>query len=116
MQGCDASVLLDGSASGPSEQDAPPNLSLRAKAFEIIDDLRERVHKRCGQVVSCADITAIAARDSVFLVNASPAPLTSLLQPANAMNLPYSLNSSFNPNCTYMWICRLLFFLFAMIF
>ncbi|XP_062159485.1 peroxidase 12-like [Alnus glutinosa] len=67
VQGCDASVLLDGSASGPSEQDAPPNLSLRAKAFEIIGDLRERVHKRCGQVVSCADITAIAARDSVFL-------------------------------------------------
>ncbi|KAE8100387.1 hypothetical protein FH972_018293 [Carpinus fangiana] len=65
--GCDASVLLDGSTSGPSEQDAPPNLSLRATAFEIIDDLRERVQKQCGQVVSCADITAIAARDSVFL-------------------------------------------------
>jgi peroxidase len=75
MQGCDASVLLDGSTSGPSEQDAPPNLSLRATAFEIIDDLRERVHKQCGQVVSCADITAIAARDSVFLVNALPPTL-----------------------------------------
>ncbi|KAJ0085860.1 hypothetical protein Patl1_08005 [Pistacia atlantica] len=45
VQGCDASVLLDGSASGPSEQDAPPNLSLRARAFEIIDDLRALVHK-----------------------------------------------------------------------
>ncbi|KAI4346536.1 hypothetical protein L6164_007425 [Bauhinia variegata] len=67
VQGCDGSVLLDGSASGPSEQDAPPNLSLRAEAFEIINDLRARVHKRCGRVVSCADITAIAARDAVFL-------------------------------------------------
>ncbi|CAK7346746.1 unnamed protein product [Dovyalis caffra] len=67
VQGCDGSVLLDGSASGPSEQDAPPNLTLRAKAFEIIDDLRERVHKACGRVVSCSDILAIAARDSVFL-------------------------------------------------
>ncbi|XVE70320.1 hypothetical protein DITRI_Ditri10aG0063100 [Diplodiscus trichospermus] len=67
VQGCDASVLLDGSASGPSEQEAPPNLSLRAKAFEIIDDLRERVHKECGRVVSCADIVALAARDSVYL-------------------------------------------------
>ncbi|KAJ9146097.1 hypothetical protein P3X46_028407 [Hevea brasiliensis] len=67
VQGCDASVLLDGSASGPSEQEAPPNLSLRKEAFEIIDDLRERVHKECGRVVSCADIVAIAARDSVFL-------------------------------------------------
>lgn len=69
MQGCDASVLLDGSASGPSEQDAPPNLTLRAKAFEIIEDLRELVHKECGSVVSCADLVALAARDSVVLVN-----------------------------------------------
>ncbi|CAK7346745.1 unnamed protein product [Dovyalis caffra] len=67
VQGCDGSVLLDGSASGPSEQDAPPNLTLREKAFEIINDLRERVHKECGRVVSCADIVAIAARDSVYL-------------------------------------------------
>ncbi|KAJ6335873.1 hypothetical protein OIU78_012473 [Salix suchowensis] len=67
VQGCDGSVLLDGSASGPSEQDAPPNLTLRAKAFEIIDDLRERIHKECGRVVSCSDILAIAALDSVYL-------------------------------------------------
>ncbi|XP_059631540.1 peroxidase 12-like [Cornus florida] len=67
VQGCDGSVLLDGSASGPTEQDAPPNLSLRAEAFKIIDDLRARVHKQCGRVVSCSDITAIAARDAVFL-------------------------------------------------
>lgn len=64
-QGCDGSVLLDGSASGPSEQDAPPNLTLRQKAFEIINDIKERVDKACGVIVSCADITALAARDSV---------------------------------------------------
>ncbi|KAK9943764.1 hypothetical protein M0R45_009361 [Rubus argutus] len=67
VQGCDGSVLLEGSASGPSEQEAPPNLSLRAKAFEIINDLRETVHSKCGRVVSCADIVALAARDSVYL-------------------------------------------------
>jgi peroxidase len=61
--------LLDGSASGPSEQDAPPNLTLRAKAFEIIEDLRRRVEKACGLVVSCSDILALAARDSVYLVS-----------------------------------------------
>ncbi|KAL6957011.1 Peroxidase 12, partial [Sarracenia purpurea var. burkii] len=65
--GCDGSVLLDGSASGPSEKEAPPNLSLRAEAFKIVDDLRRRVHRRCGRTVSCADITALAARDAVFL-------------------------------------------------
>ncbi|CAN1235200.1 Peroxidase 12, partial [Linum perenne] len=60
-QGCDGSVLLTGSAG------APPNLSLRQEAFRIINDLRARVHKACGRVVSCSDILAIAARDSVFL-------------------------------------------------
>ncbi|XP_042067140.1 peroxidase 12-like [Salvia splendens] len=67
VQGCDGSVLLDGSASGPGEQSAPPNLSLRAEAFKIINDLRRRVHDKCGRVVSCADILAVAARDAVFL-------------------------------------------------
>ncbi|XP_021804422.1 peroxidase 12-like [Prunus avium] len=67
VQGCDGSVLLEGSASGPSEQDAPPNLTLRAKAFQIINDLRELIHNKCGRVVSCSDITALAARDAVYL-------------------------------------------------
>ncbi|KNA05596.1 hypothetical protein SOVF_188890 [Spinacia oleracea] len=67
VQGCDGSVLLDGSASGPSEKEAPPNLTLRAQAFKIINDLRALVHQQCGRVVSCADITALAARESVFL-------------------------------------------------
>lgn len=67
VQGCDGSVLLDGSASGPSEKDAPPNLTLKPEAFKIIEDLRRRLEKRCGRVVSCADITALAARDAVVL-------------------------------------------------
>ncbi|RZC49354.1 hypothetical protein C5167_017783 [Papaver somniferum] len=71
LQGCDGSVLLDGSASGPSEKNAPPNLSLRPQAFKIMNDLRSRIHKACGDVVSCADITALAARDAVLLVSLS---------------------------------------------
>ncbi|XP_015886519.3 peroxidase 12 [Ziziphus jujuba] len=68
VQGCDGSVLLDGSTSGPGdEQDAIPNLTLRKKAFEIVNDLRQRIHKKCGRVVSCSDIVALAARDSVAL-------------------------------------------------
>ncbi|CAN4081199.1 unnamed protein product [Withania somnifera] len=67
VQGCDSSVLLEGSAGGPSEQTAIPNLTLRKKSFKIIDDLRKRIQAECGQVVSCSDITAIAARDSVVL-------------------------------------------------
>ncbi|KAK9134417.1 hypothetical protein Syun_013747 [Stephania yunnanensis] len=66
-EGCDGSVLLDGSATGPSEKNAPPNLTLRPEAFAIIEDLRRRVHQACGPVVSCSDIVALAARDSVSL-------------------------------------------------
>lgn len=70
MQGCDGSVLLDGSASGPSEKDAPPNLTLRAAAFAAINELRDLLEWKCGRrVVSCADIAALAARDAVFLVS-----------------------------------------------
>lgn len=69
MQGCDASVLLDGSASGPSEQQAPPNLTLRSAAFMAINDIRALIDKACGVVVSCADVVALAARDSVALVS-----------------------------------------------
>lgn len=68
VQGCDGSVLLDGSSSGPvdSEKTAPPNLSLRG--FDIIEDLRTRINKECGTgTVSCSDITAIVARDAVVL-------------------------------------------------
>ncbi|KAJ8425958.1 hypothetical protein Cgig2_001006 [Carnegiea gigantea] len=67
VQGCDGSVLLDGSASGPSEQDAPPNLTLRKEAFKIINDLQAIIQFYCGAVVSCSDIVALAARDSVYL-------------------------------------------------
>ncbi|KAF7130459.1 hypothetical protein RHSIM_Rhsim10G0153800 [Rhododendron simsii] len=64
--GCDGSVLLDGTTSHPSEQQAAPNLSLRPEAFKIINDLRELIHKQCGRVVSCADITVLAAREAVY--------------------------------------------------
>ena len=66
-QGCDALVLLDGSASGTGEQQAPPSLSLRKEAFKVINDIRALVHKQCGRVVSCADIIALTAHDSVYL-------------------------------------------------
>ena len=69
MQGCDGSVLLESSTNEISEKYAPPNLSLRARAFEIIDDLRAILHKKCGRVVSCTDIITIAARDSVYMVH-----------------------------------------------
>ncbi|XP_060190964.1 peroxidase N-like [Lycium barbarum] len=65
VNGCDASVLLDGN-SNTSEKFAAANLN-SARGFEVIDKIKNAVEDACSGVVSCADILAIAARDSVLL-------------------------------------------------
>lgn len=69
IQGCDASLLLDdsnGNQSHPIERNAVPNQTL--KAFEIIDMIKQALETECPGVVSCADIIALASRDSIILV------------------------------------------------
>ncbi|XP_052186985.1 peroxidase 59 [Diospyros lotus] len=63
VNGCDGSVLLDGS---DSEKLAIPNRN-SARGFEVVDAIKSAVESSCSGVVSCADILAIAARDSVLL-------------------------------------------------
>ncbi|KAK1305471.1 Peroxidase 60 [Acorus calamus] len=62
VNGCDASLLLDGSA---SEKTAFPNLSVRG--YDVIDQAKAVLESVCPGVVSCADIIVAAARDAVVL-------------------------------------------------
>ncbi|TKY63610.1 Cationic peroxidase 1 [Spatholobus suberectus] len=65
VNGCDGSILLDPSPTIDSEKNARPNFQ-SARGFEVVDDIKQAVDQACGKpVVSCADILAVAARDSV---------------------------------------------------
>ncbi|KAK3150506.1 hypothetical protein QOZ80_3AG0234070 [Eleusine coracana subsp. coracana] len=63
--GCDASILIDPLSNQASEKEAGPNISV--KGYDIIDDIKTELEKQCKEVVSCADIVAVAARDAVKL-------------------------------------------------
>ncbi|XP_010066484.2 peroxidase 70-like [Eucalyptus grandis] len=65
VNGCDGSILLDSTATIESEKFAAPNNN-SARGFEVIDQIKAEVDRVCGRpVVSCADILAVTARDSV---------------------------------------------------
>ncbi|XP_048330325.2 lignin-forming anionic peroxidase [Ziziphus jujuba] len=67
VQGCDASILLEDSASIVSEQNALAN-SDSARGYHVIEAAKSEVEKLCPGVVSCADILSVATRDASIAV------------------------------------------------
>ncbi|CAO2813270.1 unnamed protein product [Amaranthus hypochondriacus] len=67
VNGCDASVLLDDTATFTGEKNAFPNKN-SIRGFEVIDAIKSNVETACNGIVSCADILALAAKEAVFLL------------------------------------------------
>ncbi|KAM3394220.1 suberization-associated anionic peroxidase-like [Capsicum galapagoense] len=76
VDGCDGGILLDdipGRFQG--EKTSPPNNN-SVRGFQVIDQAKQRIKTMCpGAAVSCADILALAARDSVAMLGGMPYPV-----------------------------------------
>ncbi|CAN1216836.1 Peroxidase 25 [Linum perenne] len=94
VQGCDGSVLISG---GNAERSAPQNLGLRG--FQVIEDAKTQLEASCPGLVSCADILALAARDSVDLSDGPSWPVPTgrrdgrVSSASQVTNLPSPLDS-----------------------
>jgi len=65
VNGCDGSILLDDTDDMVGEKTAKPNNN-SVRGYDVIDTIKSAVNTIClGNVVSCADILAVAARDSI---------------------------------------------------
>ncbi|KAJ8478908.1 hypothetical protein OPV22_022635 [Ensete ventricosum] len=67
VNGCDASVLLDDTPTMAGEKNAMGNMN-SLRGYEAVDAIKSRVEAACRATVSCADVVALAARDSVSLL------------------------------------------------
>ncbi|OEL19508.1 Peroxidase 40 [Dichanthelium oligosanthes] len=67
VNGCDGSVLLDDKPPFfVGEKTAVPNAN-SLRGFEVIDAIKAELERECPETVSCSDLLAIAARDSVVV-------------------------------------------------
>ncbi|TXG64388.1 hypothetical protein EZV62_011382 [Acer yangbiense] len=66
VNGCDASILLDGTDVFKGEKNALPNRN-SVRGYEVIDSIKADVERACPWTVSCVDILTLAAREAVLL-------------------------------------------------
>ncbi|KAE8786159.1 Peroxidase 1 [Hordeum vulgare] len=71
--GCEGSILLDSTASNTAEKDSPLNKGLRG--YDVVDAIKAKLEAACPGVVSCADVLALAARDSVRITKGPYIPI-----------------------------------------
>ncbi|KAG5105195.1 hypothetical protein JHK82_042165 [Glycine max] len=68
VQGCDASILLNNTATIVSEQQALPNNN-SIRGLDVVNQIKTELEKACPGVVSCADILTLAAEVSSVLAH-----------------------------------------------
>ncbi|GKU94183.1 hypothetical protein SLEP1_g7709 [Rubroshorea leprosula] len=74
VNGCDASILLDNSDTIVSEKESLANNN-SARGFDVVDAMKAQLETACPATVSCADILAIAAEESVCLAGGPSWPV-----------------------------------------
>ncbi|KAK4840933.1 hypothetical protein QYF36_021745 [Acer negundo] len=103
VKGCDASILLDSSGSIVSEKRSNPNRN-SARGFEVLDDIKSALEKECPHTVSCADIMALAARDSTVLTGGPSWEVPLGRRDSKGASLSGSNNNIPAPNNTFQTI------------
>ncbi|KAJ4952262.1 hypothetical protein NE237_029094 [Protea cynaroides] len=103
VKGCDGSILLDSSGTIISEKRSNPNRN-SARGFEVIDEIKSALEKECPETVSCADILAIAARDSTVLTGGPSWEVPLGRRDSESASLSGSNNNIPAPNNTFQTI------------
>ncbi|KAJ7944231.1 Peroxidase [Quillaja saponaria] len=103
VQGCDASLLLDSSGTINSEKRSNPNRN-SARGFEVLDEIKSALEKECPHTVSCADILALAARDSTVLTGGPSWEVPLGRRDSRGASLSGSNNNIPAPNNTFQTI------------
>lgn len=66
VKSCDASILLDTVAGEESEKASPRNFGMRN--FKYIQTIKSALEEECPNIVSCADIVVLSARDGAVML------------------------------------------------